>query len=122
MFIKRPQIPTVPKKELKIILPYLGEISQIIKTRLNKTMNKDMKVCGLRVIFQTNNRSRNYFRFKYFVPETLGSSLIYEFSCGSCTASYIGSEHQSVPQEQVNQSKVPYQHLLRITCLFVTLR
>ena len=48
MFIKRPQIPTVPKKELIIILLYLGKMSQIVKTRLTKTMNKHMK---LRVIF-----------------------------------------------------------------------
>ena len=27
MFIQRPQIPTVPKKELRIILPYLGKMS-----------------------------------------------------------------------------------------------
>ena len=94
------------KKELKITLPYLGEMPQIVKTRLTKTMNKHMKFCKLRVIFQTNNRLRNYFCFKDYVHETLRSNLIYKFSCGSCTASYIGktyrhfkvrvSEHQGV--------------------------
>ena len=64
MFIQRLQIPSVPKKELIITLPYLGKMSQIVKTRLTKTMNKHMKFCKLRVIFQTNNRLRNYFRFK----------------------------------------------------------
>ena len=42
MFIQRLQIPTVPKKELIIILPYLGKMSQTVKTRLRKTMNKHM--------------------------------------------------------------------------------
>ena len=79
---------------------------QIVKTRLTKTMNKHMKFCKLRVIFQTNNKLRIYFRFKDSVPETLQSNLIYKFSCGSCTASYIGktyrdfkvrvSEHQGI--------------------------
>ena len=65
-----------------------------------------MKFCKLRVIFQTNKRLKNYFRFKHFAPETIWPSLIYKFSCGSCTASYIGktyrhfkikvSEHQGV--------------------------
>ena len=64
MFIQRLQIPSVPKKELRITLPYLGKMSQIVKTRLTKTLNKHMKFCKLRVIFQTNNRLRNYFRFK----------------------------------------------------------
>ena len=84
MFIQRLQIPTVPKKELIIILPSLGKIFQIVKTRLTKTM---------RVISQTNNRLRNYFHFKDSVPETLRSSLIYNFSCGSSTASYIGKTY-----------------------------
>ena len=79
---------------------------QIVKTKLTKTMSKHMKFCKLRVIFHTNNRLKNYSRFKDFVPEALRSSLIYKFSCGSCTASYIGktyrhfkvrvSEHQGV--------------------------
>ena len=73
-----------------IILPYLGNMSQIVKTKLTETMSKHMKFCKLRVIYQTNNRLKNYFPFKDFVPETLRSSLIYKFSCGSCRASYIG--------------------------------
>ena len=93
-----PKVFSVPKKELIIILPYLGNMC--------KTMSKHMKFCKLRVIFHTNNRLKNYFRFKDFVPEALRSSLIYKYSCGSCTASYIGktyrhfkvgvSEHQGV--------------------------
>ena len=69
-------------------------------------MNKHIKFCELRVVFLTNVRLRNYFCTKDFVPETLQSSLIYNFSCGSCTASCIGktyrhfkvrvSEHQYV--------------------------
>ena len=50
IFIQRPQIPTVPKKEFKIIWQYLGKMSQIVKTRLTKTMNKHKKFCKLRVI------------------------------------------------------------------------
>ena len=43
MFIQRPQIPAVPKKEVIIILPYLGKMSETVKSRLTKTMNKHMK-------------------------------------------------------------------------------
>ena len=59
MLIQKLQIPSVPKKELVITLPYLGKMSKIVKTRLTKTMNKHIKFCKLRVIFQTNNRLRN---------------------------------------------------------------
>ena len=96
MFIQRPRIPTVPKKQLIIILPYLRKMSQIVKTRLSTTKTKYMKFCKLSVISQTNNNNnwlRIYFHFKDFVPETLRSSLIYKFSCGSCTASCIGKTY-----------------------------
>ena len=59
MFIQRLQIPSVTKKELIITLPYLVKLSQIVKTRLTKTMTKHMKSCKVRVIFQTNDRLRN---------------------------------------------------------------
>ena len=34
MFIQRPQIPTIPKKELIINLLCLGKMYQVVKTRL----------------------------------------------------------------------------------------
>ena len=65
-----------------------------------------MKFCKLKIIFQTGNRLKNYYRFKDRVPETLQSNFVYNFKCGSCTASYYGktyrhlnvgvSEHQGV--------------------------
>ena len=67
---------------------------QFVKTSLTKTMNKDMKFCKLRVIFQTNNRLKNNYHFKDSVPEILWSNLIYKFSFGSCTASYIGNTYR----------------------------
>ena len=81
MYIQTPKVPSVPEKERMIILPYLGNMSQIVKTRLTKTMSKNMKFCKLRVIFQTNNRLKNYFPLKDLVPEALRLSLIYKFLC-----------------------------------------
>ena len=91
MFIQRLQIPSVLKKELIITLPYLGKMSQVVKTRLTKSMNKHMKFCKLRV---RNNRLRNYFRFKDSIHQTLRANLIYKFSCRSCTSSYIGKTYR----------------------------
>ena len=92
-------------------------MSQIVKTRQTKTMNKQMKFCKLRVIFQTNNRLKNYFRLKDSVSETLRSNLIYKFSCGAPQPPTMvrpidtsKQEFQNIMvflQEQVNQLKVP---------------
>ena len=43
MFIQKPQIAGVPKKEFIIILQYLGNMPQIVKTRLTNAVSKHMK-------------------------------------------------------------------------------
>ena len=106
IFVQKPVVTTVPKLELRITLPFLGNISSITKKRMNRCIGKGFKFCKLKIIFQTGNRLMNYFRFKDCVPETLQSNFVYKFKCGSCTASYYGktyrhmkfriSEHQGV--------------------------
>ena len=106
IFVQKPVVTTVPKLELRITLPFLGNISSITKKRLKRCIGKRLKFCNLKIIFQTGNRLMNYFRFKDCVPETLQSNFVYKFKCGSCTASYYGktyrhmkvriSEHQGV--------------------------
>ena len=103
IFVQKPVLTTFPKLELKIVLPYLANISSITKKRLKRCISKSLKFCKLKIIFQTGTRLRNYFRFKDRVPE---SNFAYKFKCGSCTVSYNGktyrymkfrvSEHQGV--------------------------
>ena len=91
--------------ELRIVLPYLGNISSITKKLLNRCISKRLKF-KLKIIFQTANRLKNVFRFKDRVLETFQSNFNYKFKCGSCTAPYYGktdrhmkvrvSEHQGV--------------------------
>ena len=73
IFIQNPAFTIVPKLELRIVLPYLGNVSSITKKRLKKCIKKRLNFCKLRIIFQTGNRLKNYFRFKDLVPETLQS-------------------------------------------------
>ena len=101
--------------ELRITLPFLGNISIITKKRLNRCIGKRLKFCKLKIIFQTGNRLLNYFRFKVCVPETSQSNFVYKFKYGSCTACYYGktyrhmkvrvSEHQGVCPKTSKQVK-----------------
>ena len=70
IFVQKPVLSTVPKLELKIVLPYLANISSITKKRLKRCISKSLKYCKFKIIFQTGNRLRNYFRFKDRVPES----------------------------------------------------
>ena len=69
-------------------------------------MNKHMKFCKLSVIVQTNNRLRNDFSSKNFVPKTLRSSLIYKFLCRSCTVSYIGNTYRHLKERVLEHQGV----------------
>ena len=88
------------------MLPYLGNISTAKKKRLNKCISTHLKFCKLKIIFQTGNRIKIYFRYKNRVSETLQSNFVYKFKCDSCSASFYGkiyrhmkvrvSEHQGM--------------------------
>ena len=90
---KPPVFTTVPKLKLRIVLPYLGNISSITKKRLNRCISKRLKFCKLEIIFQTCRRLQNYFRFKDRVLETLQSNFVNKFKCRSCTTSYYGKTY-----------------------------
>ena len=80
---------TVPKKKIRIILPYLGNTSIKIRTKL-KQMLKKLPGCQLEIIFQCNFRIGNMFRFKDRFPDSIVSNIVYLYKCRSCAASYVG--------------------------------
>ena len=81
---------TVHKKELSITLPYLGNLSLAIRTRLQNSINRNLPFCKIKVIFKSTTRLGNFFRFKDKVPFNLRSNVVYKFSCGRCNATYYG--------------------------------
>ena len=90
LYIKKPVMLTVPKKQLYLVLSFMA-----------KMINWKVKI-----VFETSNRLKikTLFSFKDIVPEPLGSFQVYNFMCASCSGSYTGktfrhmkfkvSEHQ----------------------------
>ena len=93
-FIEKPDFSTVPKLELRKLLPYLRNNSSITKKRLNRCISKHLKFCKLKIIFQTSNRLKNYCRLKDRVPETLQSNFVCKSKCGRSTSSYYGKTYR----------------------------
>ena len=77
---------TVPKKELFIVLPYLGMPSLCLRTHLQKSINSNISFCKIKIIFKSSTRSANFFRFKDKIPLCLRSYIVYKFACGRCNA------------------------------------
>ena len=77
-------------EELSFTLPYLGNLSLAIRTRLQNSINRNLPFCKIKVIFKSTTRLGNFFRFKDKVTFNLRSNVVYKFSCGRCNATYYG--------------------------------
>ena len=86
----KPKVPTVPKKTIQIILPYLGTLSSRIEKNLKKSIGKYLYGCRLIVISRATTRLSSLFSFKDKIPMYLVSGVIYKFKCGGCNSTYIG--------------------------------
>ena len=107
LYLKRPVMLTVPKKQLYLVLPFMGKMSDSVKSGLATSLHKYLAFRKVKIVFKTSNHLKNFFSLKDVVPEPLRSYQIYNSMCGSCNASYIGktfrhmkvrvSEHHGVP-------------------------
>ena len=118
-------VTTVPRKKVRIILPYLGYTSVFIKKRLKHVFN-NIPCCQLEVIFKTTYRMGNLFRYKDNFPDSIISDLVYHFKCGSCPASCVGrclrhkkvrfSEHSGISPRTGNKLQLTKINASAIKC------
>ena len=128
IFVAKKLVSTVPKKELVIILPFLGNFSMNLRKRIFNSFSKTLPQCCVKVIFQSKNRLGNFFRFKDAIPLALRSHLIYKYTCSNCNVTYYGEterhlqiragEHLSISaltNKRVNNTK---RSAVKDHCLF----
>ena len=91
LYVPKQVYSTAPKKELLIILPFLGTMSSNSKRKLQTSIqNYSLTQCNIKVILKSTNHLSSLFRFKDVIPKELRSHLVYKFSCSSCNATYYG--------------------------------
>ena len=86
--IFKQKVPTVAKKPLRLVLPYLGTIPLQTRTKLQKSTKGVLKCCKSQVIFKSQNKLCHNFCFKDLVPQILTSGVFYKFQGGLCNESY----------------------------------
>ena len=91
---KRIPVLTVPKKDIVIVLPFLGSISLLVKKNLIQTFSQFVPTFKLKVVFRTGNRLTSYFTFKDVFPKSLISGVVYQYKCAKCNFGYIGSTYR----------------------------
>ena len=95
---EKPVTLTAEKKDLVIVLPFLGKLSLDLRTCLPNTISKNLPFCKIRVVFKSSTCISNFFQFKDKMPYCLHSNAVYKFSCGRCNATYYGKtcQHLSI--------------------------
>ena len=90
MYLPKQIVPTVPEKELLVVLPYVGTFSFNLRISLYKAVSKSLPQCNIKVIFKSKNRLSSFFKFKDSIPLHLSFHLIYKFQCSNCKITYYG--------------------------------
>ena len=90
VFIKRPNICIVPKKELVCVFPFLGRKSLEIKKWLQNAIERTLPYCKLKVIFRSPSKIVKHFHFIDVLLKKLCSGIVYSFTCNSWKAIYYG--------------------------------
>ena len=118
LYVPTQLIATVPKKELLMVLPFVGKSSVSMRTRLYKSVSKLLPHSNIKVVSQSKNRLSNLFKFKDSVALYLRTHLICKCQCSNCNfADYCEIERHlkartgertslsTLTEERVNNNK-----------------
>ena len=67
----------VPKRELISLLPYLVKASIDLRTRLKRTIERNLWFCKSKIIFESKCRLNTLFRFKDSLEKKIRSGIVY---------------------------------------------
>ena len=81
---------TASKRTIYFSLPYTGQHFTQIRTQLRKLLSSAYPQIDIRFIARPSVRLFHFFSFKDKIPARLRSHVVYNFTCRSCGASYIG--------------------------------
>ena len=87
----RPPSFDVPKLDRYFPLPYFGAESEKMKREVISLLTKVYPFLNPRIVLRNPFSVSTFFKYKDRLPKCCQSSVVYEFSCASCGASYVGS-------------------------------
>ena len=92
------KVPTVSKKPLICVLPFLGPTSYLVSRRLKTLIHKHYPCIDLKVVFKRGFRIKDLFSFKDRLPLSCRSSVIYYTQCKKCgpSAAYLGKTKNTI--------------------------
>ena len=84
----------VNKKQLLIVLPFLGAQLFLVRKWLQSCIRNHLPFCSIRIVFQSKTRLSSLFCFKDIIPQEKNSYLVYKFTCTCCNTTYYGESER----------------------------
>ena len=94
IFIKKEVILKASKKELVCVLPFIGNKSLQLRTRLVNSIKNNLKFCKRKVIFQSTCKLILLFRYKDSLKKEIRSDILYRYKCTNCRITYYGKTYR----------------------------
>ena len=94
LYVPKKVIAIAPKKQLFIVLPYLGTLSSNLKRKLRPCFKNSLSHSNIKIILKSANHLSSLFNFKDVIPKELQSHIVHKFSCGNCSVTYYGKTEQ----------------------------
>ena len=117
----------VPKPIIFFSNYFLGDVSKLVETQLKALFSKYYPQINLRVVYKSVDRLGDHFRLKDPTLRDCMSCLIYQYTCESCNALYIGKtaqhfkiricQHQGISFRTGASLAVPVNSHIRDHCL-----
>ena len=80
-----------------VSFPYFGQQSEKFKIEINKLFNSYFgNNHSIKIILSNKHTIGSYFPYKDRLPIGMHSSIVYQYSCGSCSHLYIGSSMRNL--------------------------
>ena len=96
LFVQRELNFTVLKRELICVLQYLRKASRDLRTKLRRTIEKNLPFSKLKIIFRYKYRLDTLFHFKDSLEKEIHSGVIYCYRCSNCNITYYGKTFRCI--------------------------
>ena len=93
------------KKDIILVLPYLGSQSNFFAKQLTTCINRFYGCINLRVVFQSAHRIKSFFPYKDRINRSQMSKVVYKASCWDCQDFYIGKTKRRLHDRRTEHFK-----------------
>ena len=94
-----------PTKKQFLILPFVDNAYVKINRWLHDFKSKHNLKANIRLVFSSNNRLCNLFKFKDKIPKKFISKVVYNAKCSGCAACYIGQTTRYLNERIIEHEK-----------------